>query len=400
MKPAHFNLSLCSKYSSYEMKSAVLLRRVRRVIPFIVLSMLAYIDYASCYIVAWKEVYHLHSATAAIVYWVLLALFQATHLFYWALIFIRGTGKIPQFQHFDLYGTKSETNAPVPEVFVCDEQGFPFWCSKCQNLKPDRSFHSSDLDICVPRFDHFCLWIGTAIGRENFLPFVKFLQSFSAYSIISLCFVAVYGRSALHHNRFNLHFVALFIMNACIIMMTMALLIGTAKNTFTNSTSFDEITRRQAQSHNRWLQKQANMNPKYTWCAGRMPRVESGIRYVNMAHDDTRKVVSFNVRDNPYSNGFRVNLINTCLNGNYNLNSTTKNAGNSTFLWASFVLIVPFAEFLVTVPARKDDLGEFQKNSDEMSPSFISKILDKIEKNQFQYAQYLSPRNDMDTPKE
>lgn len=372
------------------MKSAVLLRRARVIIPLIILGLLAYIDYASCYIVVWKEVYHRHLTAAAIVFWVLLAILQCTHLLYWALIFIQGPGEIPHFKHFDLYGTKMENTAPVPDVFVCDEQGFPFWCSKCQNLKPDRSFHLTDLDTCVPRFDHFCLWIGTAIGRDNYLLFIKFLQLLSVYCILVLSYTAIYIRPTLRHNHSKiLHFIALFILNSLILIFTVCLLIGAAKYISTNSTSFDEITRRQARSYKRWVEKKESMNPKYAWCMGRMPRAELGMRYINISHGNTRKVVLFYVTDHPYSNGFKVNLINTCLKGNYNLNSTQADAGLINLLKASIVAFVPFAELFIKTSDSGRDSGSFQDNSDEMSPLFIQQMIEKIERNQFLYALYL-----------
>ncbi|OBA19055.1 hypothetical protein METBIDRAFT_224787 [Metschnikowia bicuspidata var. bicuspidata NRRL YB-4993] len=374
------------------MKQAVLLRRSKLVVPLIVLGAATYIDYASCYIVAWKEVYHRRLSASAIVFWVLLAIFHVLCLFYWALIFIRGPGHIPKFQNFNLYQSQEKGTAPVPDVFVCDEQGFPFWCSKCQNLKPDRSFHLTDLNTCVPRFDHFCLWIGTAIGRDNFIPFIKFLQSLLAYVTIVLCFAAVYTRSSLRHDHSNLpHFIVLFVLSAFGTIFTLSLLIGTVKYTFTNSTSFDEITRRQAMTYRRWLGKQRNVNSRYTWCVGKTPRVELGIRFVNIAHEGTRKVVSYTFDDNPYSNGFKVNLINMCLNKNYNVNLTRDIAGLLRLMKSSLVAIVPFAEFFIATSARDKTLASFQQNSDEFSPEFMQKMLDKIEKKEFKHALYVAP---------
>ncbi|QBM89075.1 palmitoyltransferase [Metschnikowia aff. pulcherrima] len=380
------------------MKLATLLRKSKRAVILVVLGVLAYIDYASCYVIAWKEVYHRHLTAAAIVFWVLLAMFQFLQFFYWAMIYIRGPGKIPRFKHFDLYETKSEGTAPVPDIFVCDEQGFPFWCSKCQNLKPDRLFHLSDLDMCVPRFDHFCLWIGTAIGRDNFISFIKFLQFLNVYAILVLCFVSAFTRSILRNRPSWLpHFVILFILGGFIFIVTLFLLIGIVKNTFSNSTSFDEITTRQALSYKRWVEKHKKTNPRFAWCIGKMPRVELGIRFVNIAHDDTRKVVSFGVKDAPYSNGFKANLFNMCFKGNYNMNSTKDSVGVIAVLKSAYVVLVPFAEFFVGV--KNNNTQTFQSHSDEFSPDFVRVIVTKIQKQQFEYALYLSPPNNLDSRK-
>ena len=44
------------------------------------------------------------------------------------------------------------------DVFECDVDGLPKWCSVCQNWKPDRSHHSSEASRCVYKLDHFCPW--------------------------------------------------------------------------------------------------------------------------------------------------------------------------------------------------------------------------------------------------
>lgn len=44
------------------------------------------------------------------------------------------------------------------DVFVCDEAGLPLFCDYCNNWKPDRTHHCSEVGRCVKRFDHFCPW--------------------------------------------------------------------------------------------------------------------------------------------------------------------------------------------------------------------------------------------------
>lgn len=44
------------------------------------------------------------------------------------------------------------------DVFECDIDGLPRWCSTCQVWKPDRSHHSSEVARCVYKMDHFCPW--------------------------------------------------------------------------------------------------------------------------------------------------------------------------------------------------------------------------------------------------
>jgi palmitoyltransferase len=51
------------------------------------------------------------------------------------------------------------------DVFVCDETGRPKWCNECYGMKPDRSHHSSELNRCVLRMDHYCPWAGGMISE-------------------------------------------------------------------------------------------------------------------------------------------------------------------------------------------------------------------------------------------
>lgn len=44
------------------------------------------------------------------------------------------------------------------EVFVCEGDGRPVWCSMCMNWKPDRTHHCSEVNRCVRKMDHYCPW--------------------------------------------------------------------------------------------------------------------------------------------------------------------------------------------------------------------------------------------------
>lgn len=49
-------------------------------------------------------------------------------------------------------------------------------CRKCRgNYKPPRSHHDSVTGRCISKFDHFCPWIGNAVGALNHKFFVLFI---------------------------------------------------------------------------------------------------------------------------------------------------------------------------------------------------------------------------------
>lgn len=50
---------------------------------------------------------------------------------------------------YDFYGK---------DVFTCEGNGKPIWCSSCANWKPDRAHHCREIGRCVRKMDHFCPW--------------------------------------------------------------------------------------------------------------------------------------------------------------------------------------------------------------------------------------------------
>jgi len=51
------------------------------------------------------------------------------------------------------------------DLFVCSNDGRPIWCSACGNWKPDRAHHSSEMNRCVRKMDHYCPWVGGMVSE-------------------------------------------------------------------------------------------------------------------------------------------------------------------------------------------------------------------------------------------
>lgn len=363
-------------------------RRLRRaIVPLLVPLTLCYLDYAACYAVGYKVVFLRRLHAAAIAFWVLVGLTQASMFLYWALLLWRGPGDTPQLLPLDILGQGGADCLPLPDVFICDEQGYPYWCTKCQIIKPKRAFHSSDLQRCVPKFDHYCLWIGTAVGRDNFVPFMKFLECFGAYFLVILVTVAATTRHAISRNSLTPHYIVLYVF--CVFWLTMILALFVEQCVFmlANITTVDDLTVKQARTYSRWLdRKQKAQSRVAAFFVGKVPRVEPGTRYLNIKHNGARVVVQYHVRDHPYSLGFRRNVINVALNGNRSSNIDSA----SRFLSALAVLFVPYVDLFVPSPTRETDLT-YDNCSDEFSPSFMRFMIKKIEAGNFTYALYLPP---------
>ncbi|KAK2807654.1 palmitoyltransferase pfa5 [Onygenales sp. PD_10] len=48
----------------------------------------------------------------------------------------------------------------LKDVYMCQDDGKPAWCSTCLQYKSDRAHHCRDVDRCVRKMDHFCPWSG------------------------------------------------------------------------------------------------------------------------------------------------------------------------------------------------------------------------------------------------
>ena len=69
--------------------------------------------------------------------------------------FLNGTAGARPLPDFEDPGLKTFYEK---DVFVCEGDGRPRWCSTCQNWKPDRAHHCREVDRCVRKMDHFCPW--------------------------------------------------------------------------------------------------------------------------------------------------------------------------------------------------------------------------------------------------
>lgn len=362
-------------------------RTIKRIVPLLVICGLAYINYAACYIVGHNELYRHHLRGAAFVLWILLGILETSLFLYWGLILLRGPAKCPQIQPFDIHNTGDPLLLPLPLIFVCDKQGYPFWCGTCQSIKPSRLFHLNDTRYCCLRFDHYCLWIGSSIGRDNQVPFIKFVCFFDAFFILILACVASTTRLAFKRSKSNLpHYIILYVLCLFWILMTLILLVMQLVYITKNWTTIDEITIRQALKYSRWERRMRKRNYKTNFFSPAPPRTELGIRYVNVAHEGRRVVVSYRTKDLAFSQGFQINLINLMLNGNRNDNLVGREDNASEFMKALLLLLVPYVDIFMCKPRMT--LPTYDDCSDEFSPFFIDNIKSKIKEQKFELPLY------------
>ncbi|KAJ5723860.1 hypothetical protein N7488_001895 [Penicillium malachiteum] len=72
------------------------------------------------------------------------------------------------------------------EVFVCQDDGRPQYCSTCCQFKTDRAHHCREIDRCVRKMDHFCPWVGGVVTETTFKFFVQFVAYTALYCTFAL----------------------------------------------------------------------------------------------------------------------------------------------------------------------------------------------------------------------
>ncbi|AGO10672.1 AaceriABR203Wp [[Ashbya] aceris (nom. inval.)] len=167
----------------------------RLLVPILGICIMCYgavaYSYSFCYVELWT---HLGMRATAIgltcVHLILVILLWVI----WAQIIVLGPGRQPRVAPFMILPETLDaaervkegaaTSVLPPDVYQCDPQGYPVWCSICQSLKGLRSHHSVMLGFCVPRLDHHCIWLGTVIGRLNYRLFVQFNMYFVVHLLI------------------------------------------------------------------------------------------------------------------------------------------------------------------------------------------------------------------------
>lgn len=95
-------------------------------------------------------------------------------------------------QPYEYYGPDLSPDSPgledfyTKDVFVCESDGRPRWCSDCLAWKPDRAHHSSEIGRCVRKMDHYCPWVGGIVSETSFKFFIQFTTYATGYCTICL----------------------------------------------------------------------------------------------------------------------------------------------------------------------------------------------------------------------
>lgn len=129
------------------------------------------------------------------------------------------------------------------DVFQCDSNGLPIWCSVCCNWKPDRSHHCSDVGRCVMKLDHFCPWVGGVVAENNFKFFIQFNAFTMLYTLYVLIVMAYFVAETEHksNNSLNVHWAVVLALGGLFFMFTSGMVGKSMQDTLRNLTTIDAI---------------------------------------------------------------------------------------------------------------------------------------------------------------
>ncbi|KAI2617121.1 zf-DHHC-domain-containing protein [Hypoxylon sp. NC1633] len=128
------------------------------------------------------------------------------------------------------------------DVFICENDGRPKWCSVCCNWKADRVHHSSEINRCVYRMDHFCPWVGGMIGENSFKFFVQFTTYTACY-----CGVVLGATASSIHKQLSEgfpldpHFIPAIVLAAFFGLFTFLMTVTSMRYIFLNMTNVDML---------------------------------------------------------------------------------------------------------------------------------------------------------------
>lgn len=146
--------------------------------------------------------------------------------------------------------TVSDDAYPTPtfwhkDVFVCNYDGRPRFCSSCLVYKVDRVHHCSELDRCVYKMDHFCPWVGGIVSETSFKYFIQFTFWTTLFTLHILVFTAYYFAERQRREGFiNVHWILLLALSALFFIFGAGMCGSSLQFAFENTTTIENLSRR------------------------------------------------------------------------------------------------------------------------------------------------------------
>lgn len=153
----------------------------------------------------------------------------------------------------------------LKDVFICNYDGRPPFCSTCLNFKPDRTHHCSEVDRCVRKMDHFCPWVGGIVSETSIKFFIQFCFYAALFCINTLVFMAYFFAERHRKTGFlDVHWILALAFAAMFLLFSAGMFGSTFQLAAINSTTVENLSRK----------------TKVWYLAVYMPRPEETVRHV------------------------------------------------------------------------------------------------------------------------
>lgn len=317
----------CPTDSMVQVPSQKMSKLLRFLLPPCVILYMAYAEWAFSYLFCYSHVYRgSHNKPSMISFLVIANILWFVAISSWVFIFLKGPGGLPyKIPPYDLsrfvhegeklstikdqyvscqesYISPESSNITLnnhtispPAIFECDYNGLPFWCSKCSTLKLLRSHHSSIRDHCIPMFDHFCTFVGSTIGKDNFAFFIYFVFSLETLMCFTSITIIVYSGI---WNQLHAAFIVFLIVTGLMAILIGNLVFNTLGDIYQGETTIERLERVRWRKSISKSQHGENVPDELK-------------KFVNVQHPtekNLRLLVPLTPSDKPYNNGFKRNL--------------------------------------------------------------------------------------------
>ena len=132
------------------------------------------------------------------------------------------------------------------DIFVCQYDGRPRFCSQCYTFKVDRVHHCSEVNRCVRKMDHFCPWVGGIISETSFKWFLQFTFYTALYTFFTLVVVSYYfaERRRMEAGFINVHWILLLAFAALFLLFGAGMFSSSFQLAWNNLTTVENLSRR------------------------------------------------------------------------------------------------------------------------------------------------------------
>jgi palmitoyltransferase len=132
------------------------------------------------------------------------------------------------------------------DIFVCNPDGRPAFCSSCLTHKPDRTHHCSEVDRCVLKMDHFCPWVGGIVSETSFKFFIQLLVYAALFCVMVLTTLSVFiaERRRIDRGFLDVHYFLLLGLSALFLLFSLGMAGSSIQLSIINSTTVENLNRR------------------------------------------------------------------------------------------------------------------------------------------------------------